>query len=173
MVVAHGQQHGTIGVRTHRYPNVGMGSRLEFIGNKLDGLGQGNLFPLAGASLARLTHGMQHAMRGMRGLSHSPRRFAFDDSRGRPPIPPPTVQLSVANPGIVQSASRPGTPLDNAVAEPFFKTLKRESVKERSYTARDEAKQGIFKHIEPYCSRVRMHSTLGCMSPVEYERQYA
>lgn len=116
---------------------------------------------------------MQHAMRGMRGLSRSPRRFAFDDSRGRPPIPPPTVQLSVANPGIAQSASRPGTPLDNAVAEPFFKTLKRESVKERSYRTRNEAKQDIFKRIELYYNRVRMHSTLGYMSPVEYERQYA
>lgn len=36
-----------------------------------------------------------------------------------------------------------------------------------------EAKQGIFKRIEPYCNRVRMHSALGYMSPVEYERQYA
>ena len=75
--------------------------------------------------------------------------------------------------GIVQSVSRPGTPLDNAVAESFFKTLKRELVKERSYRTRDEAKQDIFKYIELYYNRVRMHSTLGYMSPVEYERQYA
>ena len=75
--------------------------------------------------------------------------------------------------GIVQSVSRPGTPLDNAVAESFFKTLKRELVKERSYGTRDEAKQDIFKYIELYYNRVRMHSSLGYMSPVEYERQYA
>lgn len=75
--------------------------------------------------------------------------------------------------GIVQSVSRPGTPLDNAVAESFFKTLKRELVKERSYGTRDEAKRDIFKYIELYYNRVRMHSTLGYMSPVEYERQYA
>ena len=37
----------------------------------------------------------------------------------------------------------------------------------------DEAEQDIFKHIEPYCNMVRMHSALGYMSPVEYERQYA
>ena len=37
----------------------------------------------------------------------------------------------------------------------------------------DEAKQGIFKYIELYYNRVRMHSTLDYMSPVEYERQYA
>ena len=74
---------------------------------------------------------------------------------------------------MVQSVSRPGTPLDNAVAESFFKTLKRELVKERSYGTRDEAKQDIFKYIELYYNRVRMHSTLDYMPPVEYERQYA
>ena len=75
--------------------------------------------------------------------------------------------------GMVRSVSRPGTPLDNAVAESFFKTLKRELAEERSYGTRDEAKQDIFKHIEPYCNMVRMHSALGYMSPAEYERQYA
>lgn len=38
---------------------------------------------------------------------------------------------------------------------------------------RGEAEQAIFKRIELYYNRVRMHSTLGYMSPVEYERQYA
>lgn len=36
-----------------------------------------------------------------------------------------------------------------------------------------EAKRGIFKHMEPYCNRARMHSALDCMPPVEHERQYA
>ncbi len=71
--------------------------------------------------------------------------------------------------GITQSVSRLRTPLDNAVAESFFKTLKRELVKERSYRTRDEARQDIFKYIELYYNRVRMHSTLGYMSPMEYE----
>lgn len=75
--------------------------------------------------------------------------------------------------GIVQSASRPGTPLDSAVAESFLKTLKRESAEERGYGTRNEAKQGVFKYIELYCNRARMHPALDCMSPVEYERQYA
>lgn len=75
--------------------------------------------------------------------------------------------------GITQSVSRPGTPLDNAVAESFFKTLKRELVKERSYRTRNEARQDIFKYIELYYNRVRMHSTLGYMSPMEYERKTA
>ena len=75
--------------------------------------------------------------------------------------------------GMVRSASRSGTPPGNAVAESFSKTLKRELAEERSYGTRDEAKQDIFKHIELYCNRARMHSALGHMSPVEYERQYA
>lgn len=75
--------------------------------------------------------------------------------------------------GIVQSASRSGTPLDNAAAGSFFETLKRELVEGRSYGARGGAKRGVFKHIEPYCNRARMHSILDCMPPVEYERQHA
>ena len=71
--------------------------------------------------------------------------------------------------GVIWSVSRPGTPLDYAVAEPFFKTLKRELAEGRSYGTRDEAKQDIFKCIELYYNRVRMHSTLGYTSPVEYE----
>ena len=75
--------------------------------------------------------------------------------------------------GIAQSASRPGTPPDNAAAESFFKTPKRESVEGRSHGMRDGAKQDIFKRIGLYCNRARMRSTLGCMPPVEHERQYA
>ena len=59
------------------------------------------------------------------------------------------------------------------MAESFFKTLKRESAEGRSCGTRDEAKQDIFKYIELYCNRARMHSTLDYMSPVEYERQCA
>lgn len=72
--------------------------------------------------------------------------------------------------GIAQSASRPGTPLDNAAAGSFFKTPKRESVEGRSHGTRDGAKRGVFKHIEPYRNRARMHSALDCMPPVEHER---
>ena len=84
-----------------------------------------------------------------------------------------SFQRCLGSHGMVRSASRPGTPPGNAVAESFFKTLKRELAEERSYGTRDEAEQDVFKYIELYCNRVRMHSTLGYMSPVEYERQYA
>ena len=56
---------------------------------------------------------------------------------------------------------------------PLFETPKGESVEGRSYGTRDGAKRDIFKCIEPYCNGARMYSALDCMSPVEYERQYA
>lgn len=59
------------------------------------------------------------------------------------------------------------------MAESFFKALKRELVEERSCGTRDGAEQDVFKYIELYYNRVRMHSTLDYMPPVEYERQYA
>lgn len=59
-----------------------------------------------------------------------------------------SFQRCLASHGIVRSASRPGTPLDNAAAESFFKTLKRELAEERGYGTRDEAKQDIFKYVE-------------------------
>ena len=84
-----------------------------------------------------------------------------------------SFQRCLGSHGMVRSASRPGTPPGNAVAESFFKTLKRELAEERGYGTRGEAEQDIFRYIELYCNRVRMHSSLGHMSPAEYERQHA
>lgn len=75
--------------------------------------------------------------------------------------------------GFVQSFSRKGCPYDNAVMESFFKTLKRELPLDRKYDTRIEARQEIFKFIELYCNTRRPHSSLGNLSPVEYERQCA
>ena len=79
-------------------------------------------------------------------------------------------QKILASHGIEQSVSRTGNPYDNAVAESFFKTLKRELVKGRNFGSQEEARQEIFKYIELYYNTKRMHSYLGYMSPIEYER---
>ena len=77
------------------------------------------------------------------------------------------------NLGFVRSFSRKGCPCDNAVMESFFKTPKRELPLDRKHDARIEARQEIFKFIELHCNTRRPHSSLGNLSPVEYERQCA
>lgn len=69
----------------------------------------------------------------------------------------------------IQSMSGKGNCYDNAAMESFFKTLKSELVHWERYATRDEAKKSIFEFIEVYYNRKRMHSSIGYMSPVEFE----
>jgi transposase InsO family protein len=68
------------------------------------------------------------------------------------------------------SMSRVGNPYDNAYAESFIKTLKVEEVYQTEYESFKEANEGICKFIESY-NRKRLHSSLGYMSPDEFEEQ--
>jgi putative transposase len=72
--------------------------------------------------------------------------------------------------GITCSMSRRGDCWDNAAMESFFSTLKSERTSRRNYTSRDEARADVFDYIECFYNRHRRHSTLGYMSPEEYER---
>ena len=65
-----------------------------------------------------------------------------------------------------------GTAYDNAAAESFFSTIKRELVHRRRFTTRAEAKSAIFEWIEVFYYRRRRHSTIGNLSPAEFERSY-
>lgn len=69
------------------------------------------------------------------------------------------------------SMSRPGNCWDNAVVESFFATLKTELIHQRSLMTRPEACAAIFEYLEVFYNRARRHSTLGYLSPVEFERQ--
>lgn len=71
--------------------------------------------------------------------------------------------------GCVQSMSSTGNCYDNAVTETFFHTLKVELVNRNNYRSRDEAKKSVFKYIEVFYNRIRMHSTLNYQTPVEFE----
>jgi transposase InsO family protein len=75
--------------------------------------------------------------------------------------------------GILQSMGRTGTPADNAVIESFFDTMKLELLTGRRYRTRGEAKAAIFEWIEVFYNRLRRHSTIGNVSPAEFERRYA
>ena len=67
------------------------------------------------------------------------------------------------------SMSGAGNCYDNAVAEAFFHTLKTEWIYFKRYETREEAKRDIFEYIEVFYNRQRLHSTLGNLSPVEFE----
>ena len=68
------------------------------------------------------------------------------------------------------SMSRRANCYDNAVVESFFKTIKSELTRKQKFTTQDEARSAIFEYIEIFYNRKRIHSTLGYLSPVEYER---
>jgi putative transposase len=70
---------------------------------------------------------------------------------------------------IVASMSRAGNCYDNAAMESFFGTLKCELIHDRRYHTRAEARQDIFEYIEVFYNRQRRHSSLGYLSPVDYE----
>lgn len=71
--------------------------------------------------------------------------------------------------GLRCSMSRPGNCWDNAVVESFFASLKTELVYRRQFRSRQEAQTAIFAYIEGFYNRRRRHSTLGYLSPVEFE----
>lgn len=68
------------------------------------------------------------------------------------------------------SMSRRGNCWDNAVAESFFSSLKKERVKKRIYKTRDLARADIFNYIEMFYNPVRRHSYLSGVSPEAFER---
>jgi putative transposase len=71
--------------------------------------------------------------------------------------------------GIARSMGSRGDCYDNAVAESFFATLKKELVSRRTWPTKDELRTEIFDYIEVFYNRKRRHSTLRGMSPASYE----
>ena len=71
--------------------------------------------------------------------------------------------------GIARSMGSKGDCYDNAVAESFFATLKKELVHRRSWPTRRELTSEVFEYVEAFYNRVRRHSTLGYLSPADYE----
>lgn len=93
---------------------------------------------------------------------HSDRGLQYSGSRFR---------AVLAGHACVQSMSATGNCYDNAVTESFFHTLKVEMVNRHRFQFRDEARKNIFEYIESFYNRQRMHSTLGYVSPAEFEEQ--
>jgi len=72
--------------------------------------------------------------------------------------------------GIELSMGARGCAYDNAVCEAFFQTLKSELVDRRSWPTKAETRIAVFDFIETFYNRRRRHSTLGYLSPAEYEK---
>jgi putative transposase len=73
--------------------------------------------------------------------------------------------------GISCSMSRKGNCWDNAPVESFFGTLKQELVNRCRFPTREAARQEVFSYIEVWYNRQRRHSSLGYVSPTEFERR--
>lgn len=74
---------------------------------------------------------------------------------------------------IKASMSRKGNCWDNAYAESFFATLKKELIYRSKYQTREEARKSIFEYIEVWYNRQRIHSSIGYQTPVQYEESLA
>jgi putative transposase len=72
--------------------------------------------------------------------------------------------------GVVVSMSRKGNCWDNAVMERFFGSLKSERTDQMNYLTREEAKADIINYIEMFYNSQRLHSTLGYLTPLQFEQ---
>ena len=80
-------------------------------------------------------------------------------------------RAALATHGMVASMSGKGDCYDNAVAESFFATLEFELIMQNDWATKEDARRAIFRYIETWYNRTRRHSTLGYVSPAEYEEQ--
>jgi putative transposase len=72
--------------------------------------------------------------------------------------------------GIVPSMGRAGSALDNAISESFVASLKTELLHRHRFLSREAARTAVFDYIEGFYNRVRRHSSLGYLSPTDYEQ---
>jgi putative transposase len=80
-------------------------------------------------------------------------------------------QQLMADNGVTCSMSRSGNVWDNAAMESFFSSLKTERVGKKVYRTRAQAKADVFDYIECFYNPTRRHSTLGYLSPIDFERE--
>lgn len=79
-------------------------------------------------------------------------------------------QRLLAEQGIVCSMSRAGEVWDNSAMESFFSSLKTERTARKVYRSREQARSDVFDYIERFYNPTRRHSTLGYVSPIEFEQ---
>ena len=80
-------------------------------------------------------------------------------------------QRLMADNGVTCSMSRSGNCWDNAAMESFFSSLKTERIGKKVYRSRAQARADVFDYIECFYNPTRRHSTLGYLSPIDFERE--
>lgn len=78
-------------------------------------------------------------------------------------------QELLAENGVTCSTSRSGNVWDNAAMESFFSSLKTERIRAKVYRTRDAARADVFDYVERFYNTIRRHSTIGYLSPAEFE----
>ncbi len=114
-----------------------------------------------GLTLAALTMATQQRS-GLTGLTHH--------SDGGSQYASRAFRAELKANRITQSMSGKGNCYDNAVVESFFATLKTEEVKDADYQTRQQATTSIFSYLEGFYNAKRRHSSLGLLSPDDFER---
>src|SRR4051794_1480109 len=79
-------------------------------------------------------------------------------------------QRLMADHGVVCSMSRSGNVWDNAAMKSFFSSLKTERTARKTHRTRDQARADVFDYIERFYNSKRRYSTIGYLSPVEFEK---
>lgn len=120
---------------------------------------------------SRVTEGLAVDALEMAILARNPKEELIHHSDQGSQYSSHTFRTKLQEYRILCSMSYKGDCYDNAVVESFFKTLKSELMGGIRFKTREEAKSRIFEFIEVFYNRRRLHSTLGYLSPVEYELQ--
>ena len=113
-------------------------------------------------TLEALNQARNNRRGGSKGMFHSDRgsQYAAEDFR-----------KVLAQDGIIQSMSRKGNCYNNAVTESFFHSLKTEWLSFFKFETRQQAKSAVFEYIEMFYNSRRRHSSLGYLSPAQFEQQ--
>ena len=99
-------------------------------------------------------------------------RLIFHSDRGRQ-YDSQEVRSLLDQHNMRPSMGETGSCYDNAVTESFFHTLKTEHTFFERYQTREEARHSIFQYIEVFYNRQRLHSTIGNLSPWQFEQQHS
>lgn len=134
---------------------------MDLFSRKIVGWAMGDHLQTSLATAA-LKMALQHRRPRASVLHHSDRGVQYASQEYRALLSQHDLQASM---------SRKANCYDNAAMESFWSTLKNELVYQHRYATRAEARRSIFEWIETYYNRVRLHSSLGYKSPVDFENQ--